>query len=212
MPGPGTGARPPLADLLAHATAEDHRAAENQAFQQALVGGEVRGSTLAAYQSGVLELVRAVHSRLPTAGDGWGVLRSAMAGHASRLQRDLEGLRNGASATPPSPAVSAFVERLGGAAWPPGAALGVFYVIEGSMNGNRFIRRALAGNRPELAGNLRYFDPYGAAQRERWQEFRQEISRIGETIGVPEPAVRAARATFRVFSALAAEVRPGRAA
>ena len=203
----------PLADLLKRATAENHAQAESRPFQRALVGGAAPRTALAAHQQGMLELIRAIRSRLPEDGR-WTALRSAMAAHAARLERDLAGLRNGEAAPPPSAAVTAFVERLGGKAWPPAAALGAFYVVEGSMNGNRFIRRALAATRPDLAENLRYFDPYGSAQRERWLEFRSKISRIGAALDAPDEAVRAARATFEAAVALAAEaeVRMGRAA
>lgn len=203
------GAPTALADLLKRATAEDHADAESHAFQRALVRGAVSPGALAAHQSGMLELVRLLGEQLPSRGVGWEALRGAMTAHASRLEQDLEGLGTAAAPPPRSQAVAALAARLGGEAWPPAAALGAFYVVEGSMNGNRFIRRALAAARPDLAGNLRYFDPYGAAQRERWRKFRGQIDRLGESLGGGsarrQEAVRAARATFAAVVGLAAE-------
>ncbi len=195
----------PLADLLKQATAEDHAAAENQAFQRSLVRGEVSRPAFAAFQSGMLELLSALHSRLPQESGEWSAFRRAAAAHASRLAQDLEGLSDG-EAPKPSAAVAAFVERLGGAEWSAGTALGAFYVVEGSMNGNRFIRRALEAARPEFAGNLRYFDPYGSRQRECWQQARSGIDRVGETLPTPDDALRAAHETFTLSAALGAEV------
>jgi heme oxygenase len=123
-----------------------------------------------------------------------------MGAHAGRLAADLAGLGNGGPPAAPSRAVRDFSARLGGSSWSAGAALGAFYVIEGSMNGNRFMRRAVEEKRPDLAPDLRYFDPYGSDQRARWKEFRSAIDRIGSTLGDPEEAVRAARETFDLAS------------
>lgn len=194
-----------LADVLKQATAEAHRAAENHAFQRSLVQGRVSRAALARYQAGLLELVRAIEARLAALGPSGDSFRETMKAHAARLEADLSGLRNGDPAPSPSPGVRAFTDALGGAAWPPQAALAAFYVIEGSMNGNRFIRRALLASRPDLADHLSWFDPYGVDQRRRWQETRAEISRVGERLGSPEVAVRAARATFEVAGTLASE-------
>ena len=200
-----------LADRLRAATADQHAAAENHTFQRSLVQGEVSRAALATHQSGMLDLVRLIHDRLLDRGPGWQPFANAMGGHADRLAADLADLRNGASAGAHSRAVRKFADGLGGDAWSAEAALGAFYVIEGSMNGNRFIRRAVAEKRPDLEPGLRYFDPYGANQRARWKEFRSAIDRIGRTLPEPEEAVRAARETFIVAAALAGEAQAAEA-
>ena len=134
-----------------------------------------------------------------------------MAAHADRLTADLAGLRDGAPEPRRSAAVQSFSERLGGRSWSAEAALAAFYVVEGSMNGNRYIRRAVEEKRPDLAAGLRYFDPYGHDQRARWKEFRRAIDRIGGTLGNPEEAVRAARETFSLASELGDEVQAAEA-
>lgn len=197
--------QPGLADRLKAATADQHAAAENHVLQRALVQGEISREALAAYQSGLFELIRVIEARLRDQGPGWLLLADAMGAHAGRLASDLAGLGNGAPPAAPSPAVREFSERLGGNAWSAGAALGAFYVMEGSMNGNRFIRRAVQAKRPDLAPDLRYFDPYGSDQRARWKEFRSAIDRIGTTLHDPEEAVRAARETFDLASELGDE-------
>ncbi len=193
-----------LADRLKAATADQHAAAENHVFQRGLVRGKVSRTALAEHQSGLLGLVRLIQAQLLAQGPDWLRFADAMGGHGERLALDLESLGAGSHRSP-SPAVTRFADALGGASWSPEAALGAFYVVEGSMNGNRFIRRALAEERPDLAASLRYFDPYGKDQRARWREFRSSIDRIGRTLRFPDEAVRAARQTFMVAGELAGE-------
>ena len=195
---------PGLADRLKAATADQHAAAENHVFQRGLVRGKVSRTALAEHQSGLLGLVRLIQAQLLAQGPDWLRFADAMGGHGERLALDLESLGAGSHRSP-SPAVTRFADALGGASWSPEAALGAFYVVEGSMNGNRFIRRALAEERPDLAASLRYFDPYGKDQRARWREFRGAIDRIGRTLRVPDEAVRAARQTFMLAGELAGE-------
>ncbi len=193
-----------LADRLKAATAADHAAAEGHPFQQGMVRGRVDRWAFAAHQAGWLDLVRLVGTRLRAREGEWAGLAEAMDAHAARLEADLATLGEG-SPGERSAAVSDLDARCGGEDWPPEFALGAFYVIEGSMNGNRFIARAIVRARPDLAGALRYFDPYGERQREIWGEFRAVVDRIGATLGNPEPVVAAARATFATARGIATE-------
>lgn len=199
---PGVAVSAPLADRLRETTAEDHAAAEGHAFQRSLVAGTVPREQFLVFQSRMLHLLQALRPRLEGDGPEWAAFREALGGHEARLAADLRGLGNGAvpngEAAAPSPALREF-RRLLDEEPQPEAALGAFYVIEGSMNGNRFIRRALAAGRPDLAASLSYFDPYGDAQRERWRELRDAISRAGERLGSASTALVAARATFRLI-------------
>lgn len=190
----------PLADRLRETTAEDHAAAEGHAFQRSLVAGTVPREQFLVFQSRMLRLLQALRPRLEGDGPEWAAFREALGGHEARLAADLRRLGNGAvpNADAPGPALREF-RRLLDEEPQPEAALGAFYVIEGSMNGNRFIRRALAGRRSDLAAGLSYFDPYGDAQRERWRELRDAISRAGERLGSASTALAAARATFRLI-------------
>ena len=200
-----------LADRLKAATADQHAAAENHVFQRGLVRGKVSRTALAEHQSGLLGLVRLIEAQLLAQGPDWRSFADAMGGHGGRLALDLESLGAGSHRSQ-SPAATRFADALGGASWSPEAALGAFYVVEGSMNGNRFIRRALVEERPDLAASLRYFDPYGKDQRARWREFRNAIDRIGRTLRFPDEAVRAARQTFIAAGELAGEAQAAEAA
>lgn len=210
-PEPGAGTGSGLADLLKEATAEDHRAAEGHPLQRSLVDGTVSRERFFAFQGRMLRLVRELAPRLSGGGPDWESFRAALSGHAARLAADLEGLgesSNGARRPERSAALDEFFRSLDEGPT-PARALGAFYVIEGSMNGNRFIRRALAAGRPDLAGRLTYFDPYGDEQRARWKCFRAAITRAGAALDSPEPALSAARAAFRLIGRLADEASPG---
>lgn len=200
--GPGAAGPAPLADRLKETTAPDHAAAENHAFQRSLVAGTVSREQFVVFQSRMLGLLRALGPHLEGEGPEWAAFREALGGHEARLAADLRGLANGADpngdAPARSPALREFRRRLDEGPQPE-TALGAFYVIEGSMNGNRFIRRALAGGRPDLAAGLSYFDPYGDRQRERWRELRDAISRAGERLDSAATTLSAGRAAFRLI-------------
>ena len=192
----------PLADRLRETTAADHAAAEGHAFQRSLVAGTVSREQFVAFQSRMLGLLLALRPHLEGDGPEWAAFREALGGHEARLAADLRKIANGADANGDapdrSPALREFRRRLDEGPQPE-AALGAFYVIEGSMNGNRFIRRALAEGRPDLTAGLSYFDPYGDRQRERWRELREAISRAGEHFGSAATALSVSRATFRLI-------------
>lgn len=204
--GPSDGSRSgvpaPLADRLKETTAADHAAAEGHAFQRSLVAGTVSRERFLIFQSRMLGLLRALRPHLEGDGPEWAEFREALGGHEARLAADLRALANGADPNRDSPERSPALREFGrllDEGPQPEAALGAFYVIEGSMNGNRFMRRALAGGRPDLAGSLSYFDPYGDRQRERWRELREAISRAGERLGAAPAALSAGRATFGII-------------
>lgn len=71
------------------------------------------------------------------------------------------------------------------------AALGLFYVLEGSTLGGRVIAKRLEaeGLGPE---GLRFLDPYGARVGERWRAFVDVLARETAGPGEVEAAVEAA--------------------
>ena len=189
-----------LADRLKEATAQAHRDAEKHRFQRDLVQGLVPASRLFGFQAQMGHLIRVIHDVLGRSGDAFAGFRSAMAGHLHRLESDLTDLGGGTPSPPPSPVLSGFLRDAS-----PAAALGAFYVIEGSMNGNRFIRSAVAEKQPDIAGALRYFDPYGDEQRTNWTACRQKINEAGANLPNAEAAVASANRTFEVVGQLSEE-------
>ncbi len=198
---------PGLADRLKEATAEAHRDAERRLFQRDLVKGRISPTQLFAFQAQMRHLIGAIHDALD--GGGWihAGFRAAMAGHLERLDADLKRLGNGDALPPPSPVLDGFLRGASHA-----EALGAFYVIEGSMNGNRFIRRAVAEQQPDIADALRYFDPYGEAQRANWKACRQRISEAGATLPDVDAALASASRTFEIVGLLSEEAARSRTA
>ncbi len=189
-----------FADCLKEATAQAHRDAEKHRFQKDLVEGLVPPSRLFGFQTQMRHLIRAVHDALEGCGAAFAGFRAAMAGHLDRLEMDLAELGGGSLSPPPSPVLNGFLRDAS-----PAAALGAFYVIEGSMNGNRFIRSAVAEKQPKIAGALRYFDPYGEAQRAHWKSWRERISEMGEQLADREAALASASRTFEIVGLLSEE-------
>jgi heme oxygenase len=200
---------PGVADLLKSATADAHHQAETHPVQKALASGSITLPDLAALFHRLHQLLHEIetrHERNAASHDGLSALRLDTTPHRDRLAADLAGLDPGSEPRTSSAAVSALTERLGGVDWHPAALAGAFYVLEGSMNGNRFIRMGLEKRRPDLAPHLTYLDPYGDEQRDRWQATRVRLDAIAPCDDTRRIMLDAAHATFECVSALSDEV------
>lgn len=201
-----------VADLLKRRTADAHHQAETHPLQKSFASGEIEPDRLAALLHRMHELLTEVETRLEHAAmtdsalDG---LREHTTPHRDRLAADLAGLDPSGSHRSDSPAVVDFVLRLGGDVWSAPAIAGAFYVLEGSMNGNRFIRKGLEKRRPDLAPHLSYLDPYGDEQRPRWQATRRALDLVARDEEARIEMLDAARATFDVVQAISGEVLEG---
>ena len=165
-----------LADSLKERTTEMHRHAETRPLQKALVAGQVTRHQLAIYLAQLGYVHKAIEDLLAT------LPHSAMAGfeacsceHSKAIAEDLKVLDGTASILPETTKI---VDELHTrAAEAPLFVVGTLYVLEGSMNGNKYIARGLAsslGIKPGEPG-LSYWDPYGDEQLERWQAFRKAL-------------------------------------
>lgn len=199
----------PIADILKSETADAHHQAETHPVQKAFASGTISTTDLAALFHRLHHLLCEVetrHERAAATHDGLAALRHDATSHRDRLAADLTGLDSESIHRVTSPAVVAFTERLGGADWHPAAIAGAFYVLEGSMNGNRFIRMGLEKRRPDLAPHLTYLDPYGDEQRARWQTTRTKLDAIACCEDTRRLMLDAAHATFECVAALSDEV------
>lgn len=198
-----------IADLLKRETADAHHKAETHPVQKAFVSGSIERERLAAFFHRLHAVLHAVETRLEhaaTTDPAIATLREHTIPHRDRLATDLTGLDPTGSHRSHSPAVEAFISRLGGDRWSMPAIAGAFYVLEGSMNGNRFIRMAIGKRRPDLARHLSYLDPYGDEQRSRWQATRSALDRVAENEGARRAMLDAARHTFGVVERISDEV------
>lgn len=208
---------PELMASLKEATAELHRYAETRPFQKSLLTGTAMPATFRRY---LIEL-HAIHNALEQVLCDWRARRPELASvfnddqrRAADLEADIAALsahialenateRN--EATGARTVLLAFIDAH--AHSNVFAILGCFYVLEGSMNGNKFIARALAKAWGiELNIGLSYLDPYGEQQRANWQRFREAMNRLDVTPEDVEAAVHAACLTFETIARISDEV------
>lgn len=200
-----------LSTRLKEATWASHQSAEARAWQKSLARGEVEPARLALY----LTQFQRIHAALERLADADPDLRSGLGWsedfhHSRRLAADLADLAAAAGDRPELPllpataALLAAVERA--VAVEAFALLGFFYVLEGSMNGNRFLVRALRRGPAAAVCKFHYFDPYGEQQPARWTAFKEALDRITLGPEEEEAAIAAALVAFDGVSAISEEV------
>ena len=165
-----------LAESLKERTTDLHRYAETRPLQKALVAGQVTRHQLATYLAQLGYVHKAIEDLLST------LPHSALAGfeacsceHSKAIAEDLKVLDGSTCILPETARI---VDELHAhAAEAPLFVVGTLYVLEGSMNGNKYIARGLASALGIQSGEpgLSYWDPYGEAQVERWQAFRKAL-------------------------------------
>jgi heme oxygenase len=156
-----------ISTALKERTGEAHRRAESRDLQRRLVQGRIDEASLVAY----LGQLHHVHTTLERLFDANPSLAAAIGwSDAFRHSRRLpESVAPELATTSVVNAIETAVDA------EPSTLLGFFYVLEGSMNGNRFIVRALQHG--PLAGvcDLSYFDPYGEEQPQHWAAFKTTL-------------------------------------
>jgi len=195
-------------DVLKSATSEQHRQAERRQLQRKMVAGEVSREIFGRWLGQMMLLHRALWEAIVANRARERVLGDVVQDeglHVVRLQRDLAALELASQVVAPLATTSRAVAGIRETAErDPIALLGYNYVLEGSMNGNRFIARAMA---PTVgAGATSYLDPYGAEQPAVWQAYRGRMNGVVSDAPSAERIVAAARAMFDWVSALSDEL------
>jgi len=199
-----------IMDQLKERTAEHHRRAEQQPLQQALVKGTVTRGQYAAWLGQMLlvhtELEKQIQS-LTARERRLAVASAEQFGHP-RLAADLRVLGLDPAEVKPSGATSHVCGQIRSAtAADPVTLLGFHYVLEGSKNGNRYIAMALRRGLGLTAGTGdTYLDPYGEAQRAKWQAFRVAMGAEQFTDQEIEAVIAAAGQMFDGVSAICSEI------
>lgn len=208
---------PSLADALRERTRKAHARAEKHPVQARMVKGEATRAEYAAWLGQMLPVWRAVDSGLAelAARDGRiaAMVRPYHA-HADRVAADLEFLGQRGGGHPPLPATTRFVALVERAAESGGPALaGIWYVLEGSANGGRFIARALARGLG-IAGpqGLTSLDPHGERQRDYWQAWRAGLDAQPFGQAEREAIIAAATAAFDAVWEVMEDLRGGASA
>ncbi len=198
-----TGAKG-IMDRLRHETAELHRQAESRPLQKHLGAGTLARETYAAWMSQLLlvhdTLERLLDEQVRRASHpGFAQAWQSLVRHSGNLRSDLTHFGLDPHSVEALDATAALLDDL--RHWGERgdvALLGALYVLEGSMNGNRFIRKALerAYAAPDGAG-LSYLDPYGDNQRATWQAFRERMDVVGFDENECEAILAGANRMFR---------------
>ncbi len=169
----------PIADALKTKTAEQHRYAETRPLQKELAAGGASKHQLALY----LAQLKRIHETLESIMAGSSTeshreLIGLCAQHSRRIQADLTVLDEASTVLESTQKlIDVLLEQANAK---PAFVVGSMYVLEGSMNGNRFIARGLARGLDLEPGQpgLMYWDPYGEDQRARWVAVRAAIDNM----------------------------------
>lgn len=196
---------------LREATATHHRRAEQHEFQRQFVRGTLPKHLYLRWLGQMLHVHAALETQLDRLVARQQELRSLFDDSRRKvpgIQRDLAFL-GGDPAAAPLPAVRALTARMAQlAADEPLALLGVFYVLEGSTNGSKFIARKVrpAYELPDSGEGSAYLDPYGDVQPARWQEFKAAMDAQQFPADEVTRMVAEARATFDAVHDLGGEL------
>lgn len=188
-----------LADALKESTKDAHSRAERHPMQGRMVSGSATREQYALWLGQMYPVWRAVDAGLASlaASDPRvAAMVQPYHPHAARLAADLAFLGDRPDRHAPLPATTRFVDMINRAARGP-ALVGVWYVLEGSANGGRYIAKALSRSL-QIPGpeGLTSFDPHGEHQREYWQAWRAALDAQPWTPAEHSAIAAAAAATF----------------
>lgn len=201
----------PVMELLRDSTADLHKAAESHAMQRDLVKGALPVARYADYLEQLLIVHRALERALVSTASGddrLAGLEEAASMHVRHLETDLAEMGRDPGAIEPTNAAQDHahaIER--DATTDPILLAGHFYVLEGSMNGNQFIARAVKnvyGLTPDAG--LAYLCSYGEAQRPTWTSFKERMNATAFTADERAGLVERAGTVFHTIRAIADEL------
>lgn len=192
-----------IADRLKAETSAAHRDAESRGLQKQLIKATIALDDLAGY----LAQLRLVHAALEAAMDDhaeagdprvvsvWG--DGLFTRHSQALAADV-GRLSSADLAVLSVTSDVVATIQGGSAV---ETIGAYYVLEGSMNGNRFIAMALA-RAGVVTPPPTYLSPYGDDQPTTWAEFRDRLNALTLSAEEADAMVAAAQAMFAGVAAV----------
>ncbi|MGE0554040.1 MAG: biliverdin-producing heme oxygenase [Gemmatimonadales bacterium] len=210
-PSPPAGDAAAIMDRLREGTRAQHADAERRRFQRSLVAGRVTVEEYAAWLAQMYLVHRALRQAIDDSGAGCAALRRVVRDdglHVRHLEEDLRQLGVSADALAPLPASAQLLEAIRNtAASDPLSLLGFNYVLEGSMNGNRFIARGVTKVVPK--GATRYLQSYGESQPSVWQAYRSRMDGLELDQVDADRIVDAARRIFALIGELSDQLMPG---
>ncbi|MGE0440077.1 MAG: biliverdin-producing heme oxygenase [Gemmatimonadales bacterium] len=206
---------PALSIQLRERTGPAHQDAERRHFNRSLARGELTPADWRRHLEQHLILHQALERRIDQLTRESPRWLAELAGPERRrvpdLAADLAALA-GNPAAAPLPPTAAAVAAIAGA--PVAEVIGYLYVLEGSTNGGRFLVRSarrFLGTPPESRDGLRFLDPYGEEQPERWRGFREALDRLDRTGPETDSIVAGAERMFHWVASIADAVWAARA-
>ena len=187
-----------IMEILKEATAEQHRDAERRQLQKEMVRGQLAPEIYSAWLGQMFLVHQALWENIAARRADHPPLAAIVLDeglHVGHLRADLAALGIDADDVVSLPSSRGAVRAIAlTSEADPLSLLGYNYVLEGSMNGNRFIARALQQT-PGITA-LSYLDPYGEGQRASWQAYRERMNEAGFDESQGERMVAAARDMF----------------
>ncbi len=189
-----------------------HDAAEQQEYMHALMAGTLSRERYFAsiqqmylLQSGLASRLEALKARSDLATK---VLKDYHFQHAEAARADLDHFGLSVEGVEPNAGVEEFLARFDH--WmekDPDAAMGMVYVLEGSLNGAKIIKKKLQELfHIEGEAGLRHQDPYGDQMRPRWMEFVMTVNSHPLSDESQDSMVEAAGDAFRAMGRFYAAV------
>ena len=153
---------------LKSATDSKHRELEGLPISQQLADGSISLHDYLGYLSAMHDFVGSVEQKaLPVIGE-------SLPDAGLRLKTDWLAQDLGKSA-------GDFSDLFDDFPWTEAFAMGVFYVLEGSTLGGRFIQARLAQTGHIPAEKMRFFQGYGNQSGAMWKKFLHSLSRFAGT-------------------------------
>ena len=170
-----------IMEILKEATAEQHRDAERRQLQKEMVRGRLAPEIYAAWLGQMFLVHQTLWENIAARRADHVALAAVVVDeglHVGHLRADLRAFGIDADDVAPLPSTHRANQAIALTSdSDPLSLLGYNYVLEGSMNGNRFIARALQQT-PGITA-LSYLDPYGEEQRASWQAYRERMNEAG---------------------------------
>lgn len=186
---------------LRESTRDLHDAAEHHDFQRAFAQGSLPRDRYVGYLGQMYLVHKALEGQLRNAAESSEAIRSVVDERQYQvpyLVEDLQFFDVDPDSIEPLPGTRRVVDEINQMASEPASLLGLHYVLEGSNNGSRFIARGLMSAYGLVPGpGLRYLDPYGDEQRERWLAFRATMDEVGFSQEDSDRLLAAARHMFQ---------------
>lgn len=200
-----------LATALRDRTREAHTKAERHPVQSRMARGVITREEYAAYLGQLLHVWNEIDDGLARGAKRdprIGAMVQEYHPHAWRVRSDLRFYGRGEAA--PLDVTRRMMEMVR-AAGDCAAIVGVWYVLEGSANGGRYIAKSLAtAFKLDGRDGLMTMDPHGEAQRERWQEWRRALDAQAFSDAEKAEILAAANATFEwMYAMMEGLERPG---